>query len=77
MVYAYKLSEEIELPVIVRTTTRVSHMRGPVTLGEMPKLEEEYAPGEYWPRGHLKKSKSICTSTCKCTRYAHSTCKQD
>ena len=58
MVYAYKLSEEIELPVIVRTTTRVSHMRGPVTLGEMPKLEEEYAPGEYWPRGHFEKDPS-------------------
>lgn len=28
MKYAYELSEEFKLPVILRTTTRVSHMRG-------------------------------------------------
>ena len=30
---AFDLSEEVELPVLLRTTTRISHMRGPVTLG--------------------------------------------
>jgi len=31
---AFEISEKLELPVIVRTTTRVSHVRGPVTVGE-------------------------------------------
>jgi len=35
MKYAYKLSEEFEIPVILRTTTRVSHMRGIVELGSI------------------------------------------
>ncbi len=32
---AFALSERLELPVIVRTTTRVSHVRGPVTVGRI------------------------------------------
>ena len=32
---AFAISEKLELPVIVRTTTRVSHVRGPVTVGEI------------------------------------------
>lgn len=32
---AFVLSEKLELPVILRTTTRVSHVRGPVTVGEV------------------------------------------
>jgi indolepyruvate ferredoxin oxidoreductase alpha subunit len=32
---AFDLSEELQLPVIVRTTTRLSHIRGAVTLGEL------------------------------------------
>jgi indolepyruvate ferredoxin oxidoreductase alpha subunit len=34
---AFELSEQLELPVIVRTTTRVSHVRGPVIVGEIVK----------------------------------------
>jgi len=30
---AFEISEKLELPVIVRTTTRVSHVRGPVVVG--------------------------------------------
>ena len=40
---AFSLSEKLELPVIVRTTTRVSHVRGPVVVGEIvpgPKKKE-------------------------------------
>lgn len=40
---AFALSERLELPVIVRTTTRVSHVRGPVVVGEVvhgPKKKE-------------------------------------
>jgi indolepyruvate ferredoxin oxidoreductase alpha subunit len=33
MKYSYQLSEKFKLPVLMRTTTRVSHMRGVVTTG--------------------------------------------
>ncbi len=33
---AFALSEELGLPVLLRTTTRINHTRGPVTLGELP-----------------------------------------
>lgn len=32
--FAFELSAFLELPVVLRTTTRVSHARGPVTVGE-------------------------------------------
>ena len=32
---AFDLSEKLKLPVILRTTTRLSHIRGPVKLGKM------------------------------------------
>ncbi len=32
---AFEISERLELPVIVRTTTRISHVRGPVTVGKI------------------------------------------
>ncbi len=38
---AFELSERLELPVIVRTTTRVSHVRGPVVVGELVKGPEK------------------------------------
>lgn len=34
--WAFELSEELSLPVILRSVTRVSHARGQVTLGELP-----------------------------------------
>lgn len=36
-VSAVEISEKLELPVLLRTTTRVSHTRGPVTYGTMIK----------------------------------------
>jgi indolepyruvate ferredoxin oxidoreductase alpha subunit len=36
---AFDLSEALKLPVILRTTTRLAHIRGGVTLGEMPPRE--------------------------------------
>jgi indolepyruvate ferredoxin oxidoreductase, alpha subunit len=36
-VYAVDISEKLELPVLLRTTTRVSHTRGPVVYGELRK----------------------------------------
>ena len=35
-VAAFDLSETLKLPVILRTTTRLAHIRGGVTLGELP-----------------------------------------
>ena len=34
--WAFELSERLALPVLVRSTTRVSHARGAVVLGELP-----------------------------------------
>ncbi len=36
-VYAVEMSEKLELPVLLRTTTRVSHTRGPVAYGNLMK----------------------------------------
>jgi indolepyruvate ferredoxin oxidoreductase alpha subunit len=38
-VYAFDLSEELKLPVILRTTTRINHSSGVVTLGPMRKRQ--------------------------------------
>jgi len=39
MKYAYQLSEEFEIPIILRTTTRVSHMRSVVEFGPLTKIK--------------------------------------
>ena len=39
MVKAFEISEKIQLPVIVRTTTRVNHTTGKVTFGPIQKIE--------------------------------------
>ncbi|MFZ0052783.1 MAG: indolepyruvate ferredoxin oxidoreductase subunit alpha [Desulfobaccales bacterium] len=41
---AFSLSEELNLPLLLRTTTRVNHTRGPVTLGE---LASRPGPGRF------------------------------
>jgi indolepyruvate ferredoxin oxidoreductase alpha subunit len=43
-VSAVEISEKLELPVLLRTTTRVSHTRGPVTYGKLtkPSLKGEF-----------------------------------
>jgi indolepyruvate ferredoxin oxidoreductase alpha subunit len=51
---AFRMSEELQLPVVVRTTTRVCRMSSPVAIG---KAEERRAPAEfkrvpwYWSTG--------------------------
>jgi indolepyruvate ferredoxin oxidoreductase alpha subunit len=40
---AFDLSEELGLPVILRTTTRLNHIRGPVTLGELRSVRSQGA----------------------------------
>ena len=54
--YAFDLSEEYKLPVIVRTTTRVSHMRGVVEFGD---VKDNSSNGDdHWIRGHFNKDPS-------------------
>ena len=38
---AFELSEELELPVILRTTTRLNHIRGAVKLGKLRPIESK------------------------------------
>jgi indolepyruvate ferredoxin oxidoreductase alpha subunit len=38
-VAAFDLSEELELPIILRTTTRLNHLRGPVSIGPLKPIE--------------------------------------
>ena len=37
---AFDLSEELGLPVLLRTTTRLAHVRGPVRLGELKPIQK-------------------------------------
>ncbi|MCI6993629.1 indolepyruvate ferredoxin oxidoreductase subunit alpha [uncultured Methanobrevibacter sp.] len=54
--YAFDLSEQFNLPVIVRTTTRVSHMRGVVEFGD---VKDNSSNGDdHWMRGHFNKDPS-------------------
>ena len=54
--YAFDLSEEYKLPVIVRTTTRVSHMRGVVEFGDVK--DNSTNNDNHWKRGHFDKDPS-------------------
>ena len=54
--YAFDLSEQFGLPVIVRTTTRVSHMRGVVEFGEVK--DNSSNNDGHWRRDHFKKNPS-------------------
>lgn len=44
VIHAIQISEKLELPVLLRTTTRVNHTRGPVVYGsiERPRLKGEF-----------------------------------
>lgn len=52
--YGFDLSEQFSLPVIVRTTTRISHMRGIVEFGE--KLDNSSKGEEHWKKGNFVKN---------------------
>jgi len=51
MKFGFELSEKYEIPVLMRTTTRISHMRGVVNLGPVLKGKEkgffQKNPGQY------------------------------
>lgn len=42
-IYAFDLSEELEIPVILRTTTRLNHVRGAVSLGKLASIRSKGA----------------------------------
>lgn len=50
---AFRLARELQQPVMLRTTTRVSHMRGPVDFDDLPapqtKVEFQREPGRFVP----------------------------
>ena len=54
--YAFDLSEQFNIPVIVRTTTRVSHMRGVVEFGDV--RDNSSNNDNHWKRGHFDKDPS-------------------
>ncbi|MGN0177505.1 MAG: indolepyruvate ferredoxin oxidoreductase subunit alpha [Methanobrevibacter sp.] len=54
--YAFDLSEQFNIPVIVRTTTRVSHMRGVVEFGDV--VDNSSNNDDHWKRGHFNKDPS-------------------
>jgi indolepyruvate ferredoxin oxidoreductase, alpha subunit len=45
---AFALSEKLELPVIVRSCTRLSHASGDVTLGEIPRNRNKIQFDKHW-----------------------------
>lgn len=45
---AFEISEETELPVLLRSTTRVSHSSADVLLGEIPKRESALGFNKHW-----------------------------
>ena len=57
MKYGYELSKEFEIPIILRTTTRVSHMRGIVEFEDVSPISIESAEGKkvHWKKGFFKK----------------------
>ncbi|MDR1820375.1 MAG: indolepyruvate ferredoxin oxidoreductase subunit alpha [Methanobrevibacter sp.] len=72
MIYAFDFSEKFKIPVIIRTTTRVSHMRGIVEIGEIRKLDNNAFNNEiivnntsyindkdsHWKKGYFNKNPS-------------------
>ncbi len=46
--YAFELSEQLELPVLVRSVTRISHASGDVELGKIQKLERKPVFDKHW-----------------------------
>ena len=59
MVYGFDLSEQFGIPVILRTSTRVSHMRGIVECGEKsePKSTTKETPSDkHWLKGYFVKN---------------------
>ncbi|MEM4187788.1 MAG: thiamine pyrophosphate-dependent enzyme [Candidatus Hadarchaeum sp.] len=46
--YAFELSEQLELPVFLRSVTRISHASGDVELGKIEKLDRKPVFDKHW-----------------------------
>jgi len=46
--YAFELSEKLELPVMIRSATRLSHASGDVELGKLQKLDRRPVFDKHW-----------------------------
>lgn len=56
MKFGFDLSEQFEIPVLIRTTTRVSHMRGIVELDDVrPQKTNSKDENSHWKKGFFKK----------------------
>ncbi|MDR3291473.1 MAG: indolepyruvate ferredoxin oxidoreductase subunit alpha [Methanobrevibacter sp.] len=65
MIYGFERSEKFKIPVIIRTTTRISHMRGIVELGEINNTinkinntinNNNILENVHWKKGFFKKN---------------------
>ena len=61
MLYAYEISKKFSIPVLLRTTTRVSHMRGIVEFGKVPERQRNFNLSKnpqnvHWKKGFFKKN---------------------
>lgn len=64
MKYGYELSKKFSIPVILRTTTRISHMRGVVELGDVEIIKNKtgdfnninFGKNVHWEKGFFKKT---------------------
>jgi len=81
MKFGFDLSEQFKIPVLMRTTTRISHMRGVVNLGSIVKGKEKgyfkKNPEQYvvmptyafTPTGTLSRMPSPCNFLCPKESY--------
>lgn len=67
MKYGFELSEEFQLPVLMRTTTRVSHMRGIVELGSL----EQSSKNETRKQGFFKRDQKRFVPVPEAAREMH------
>ncbi|MFH2010999.1 MAG: indolepyruvate ferredoxin oxidoreductase subunit alpha [bacterium] len=75
--YGLELSERLQLPVILRMTTRVSHMRGAVTFGALPdevkrvaEFQRDLSRFAYNPGLARKRRKVLLTQMAEAERLA-------
>ncbi|MDP3484290.1 MAG: indolepyruvate ferredoxin oxidoreductase subunit alpha, partial [Methanobacteriaceae archaeon] len=54
MKYGYEISEEFQIPILLRTTTRVSHMRGIVQLEDIPQSNRKNTEIDEFNNSNIK-----------------------
>jgi len=74
MKFGFELSEKFKIPVLMRTTTRISHMRGVVNLDSVTKGKEKKNPEQYvvMPTYSVKMRKKLMEKLDKIKEIANS-----